>query len=190
MSPRRTVTGMLVLGFLASAPTPAQIPEKFENLQVLPKDIGQRELVNFMKKYTQALGVRCTHCHVGEEGKPLSTFDFKSDDKGPKNITRTMMKMVREINDKHITPLKTDRDSKVEVACRTCHHGLTLPRRLQDVLAEAHENGGREALLGKYRELRERYQGRGAFDFGEWALDDLATQIVGQEKYDDAFALV
>jgi tetratricopeptide (TPR) repeat protein len=48
-----------------------QIPDKFTNLQVLPKDLGKRELLETMKNFTRALGVRCQFCHIGEEGKPL-----------------------------------------------------------------------------------------------------------------------
>ena len=33
-----------------------------------------------MMGFTRALGVRCNHCHVGEDGQPLSTFDFVSDE--------------------------------------------------------------------------------------------------------------
>ena len=33
-----------------------------------------------MPGFTRALGVRCSYCHVGEEGESLSTYDFASDD--------------------------------------------------------------------------------------------------------------
>ena len=55
----------------ASAPSAAGGP-KYKNLQVLPKDIGQEQLIPIMKSFAQALGVRCVHCHVGEEGKPTT----------------------------------------------------------------------------------------------------------------------
>src|SRR3982750_125622 len=41
-----------------------QIPEKFENLQVLPKDIPRDTLIGVMRGFANSLGVRCTYCHV------------------------------------------------------------------------------------------------------------------------------
>src|SRR6059058_3640019 len=68
-----------------TAPPPAAAPAQppfavppFKNLKVLPKDISRADLLSTMKFFSQSLGVRCTNCHVGEEGKPLSTFDFAS----------------------------------------------------------------------------------------------------------------
>lgn len=34
-----------------------------------------------MRGFTRALGLRCSHCHVGEEGAPLATYDFAADEK-------------------------------------------------------------------------------------------------------------
>ena len=51
-----------------------------------------------MKFFAQSLGVRCTFCHVGIEGQPLSTFDFASDAKKEKLTARKMLVMVHRIN--------------------------------------------------------------------------------------------
>lgn len=51
-------------------------PQKPENLEVLPKDWPGSRLAPVMREFENALGVRCSHCHVGEEGQPLSTYDF------------------------------------------------------------------------------------------------------------------
>ena len=59
-------------------------PDTSKNLQVLPKDLPGSRLGPVMKGFTGALGVRCWYCHTGEEGKPLSTFDFASDAKANK----------------------------------------------------------------------------------------------------------
>ena len=80
-----------------SAQPPFAIPP-FKNLKVFPKDIGRAELLGNMKFFAQSLGVRCTFCHVGEEGKPLSTFDFASDAKKEKQTARRMLAMVHRIN--------------------------------------------------------------------------------------------
>lgn len=54
-------------------------PERAENLTELPADLPPERLGAVIRGFSQALGVRCSHCHVGEEGQPLSTYDFLSD---------------------------------------------------------------------------------------------------------------
>jgi hypothetical protein len=95
-----------------------------KNLQVLPKDISRDQLLPIMKSFSQGLGVRCTHCHVGEEGKPLSTFDFASDAKKEKVTARKMLVMVHRINEQDFG-VKDFKD--VKVTCFTCHRGATKP---------------------------------------------------------------
>ena len=74
-------------------------PEKPKNLQVMPKEWTGKKLSPVMRGFTAALGVRCTHCHVGEEGKPLSTFDFASDANPNKDRAREMYRMLGDINE-------------------------------------------------------------------------------------------
>ena len=69
-----------------------------KNLQILPKNISEEQLFGVMKSFATSLGWRCTNCHVGEEGKPLSTYDFASDAKKEKGRAREMMKIAQEIN--------------------------------------------------------------------------------------------
>ncbi len=168
----------------------AQIPDKFENLKVLPKDIPQRELIGVMRGFADALGFRCHNCHVGEPGPSLNGYDFVSDEKKNKLVAREMMKMVADINGKYIAPIKTGHDPKVEVTCTTCHHGQERPRSLVDILAETYEADGAEATLAKYRELHERYYGRDSFDFGLYTMDDLALQWARAGKTEDARELI
>jgi thioredoxin reductase len=54
-------------GAFVGAPVPGQIPDKFTNLKVLPKDISKQELQSTMRGFAFALGVRCEHCHVEEK---------------------------------------------------------------------------------------------------------------------------
>ena len=108
-----------------SAAPQAPAPEwHAKNLQVLPKDISRGQLLPIMKSFSQGLGVRCTHCHVGEEGKPLSTFDFASDGKKEKVTARKMLVMVHRINEQDFG-VKDFKD--VKVTCFTCHRGATKP---------------------------------------------------------------
>ena len=107
-----------------TAPPPPAAPPPLKNLQVFPKDISRDQLMSNMKFFAQSLGVRCVHCHVGEEGKPLSTFDFASDAKPQKLVARKMLAMVHRINSEDLG-VKDFKD--VKVTCFTCHRGLTKP---------------------------------------------------------------
>jgi len=168
----------------------AQIPDEFKNLKILPKDISKRELIDVMRNYAGALGFRCHNCHVGEPGPSLDGYDFVSDAKKTKLVAREMMKLVTDINGKYIASMDTGNDPKVEVNCRTCHHGQKRPRTLIDILDETYDAEGVEAALVKYRELHKRYYGRDSFDFGEYIMDDLAGKWVEGGKPEDAMALI
>src|SRR5262245_5656863 len=118
---------------VTAAPAAAQIPEKSTNLQVLPKDTPRAQLILVMRGFASALGVRCTHCHVGKDPDDLKSFDFASDEKEAKRIARAMMKMTDEV-DTRLLP-QIGRTPSVKVECMTCHHGLRKPEQLVDVLA-------------------------------------------------------
>src|SRR5437660_10875876 len=101
---RRLVTPLLIISALAAQTAHAQFPpQKLQNLKVFPKDIAVRALVDTMASFTRALGVRCTYCHVGNEGEPLSSYDFPSDQKPEKNKAREMLRMVGAINGEYLT---------------------------------------------------------------------------------------
>jgi photosynthetic reaction center cytochrome c subunit len=103
------------------------IPEKFTNLQTLPKDISRPDLVSMMRGFTSALGVRCEHCHVGE-GNDLSKFDFVSDARPAKLIARKMLLMNRAINGTLLEGVGTPpAPGSSKVTCFTCHRGARTP---------------------------------------------------------------
>jgi hypothetical protein len=116
---------VLAAGLSSAARTSDQLPQKFTNLQVLPKNIAPAELVATMKGFTAALGVRCEHCHVGE-GNDLSKFDFPSDAKPTKKVARTMIHMVEHINTEHLNGIG-DPNRQPKVTCFTCHQGTKTP---------------------------------------------------------------
>jgi hypothetical protein len=103
---------------------PAFANPPHKNLKVLPQDITAPQLLGTMKFFAQSLGVRCSFCHVGAEGQPLSTYDFPSDAKPNKDIARGMMRMVKEI-DANLPAITGQADSKV--TCFTCHRGSKSP---------------------------------------------------------------
>jgi hypothetical protein len=109
----------------SAALQPAFAVPPYKNLKVFPKDVSRADLLSNMKFFSQSLGVRCTYCHVGEEGKPLSTFDFASDAKDHKTIARDMIRLADHINQDHLPKILVDPEAKV--TCFTCHRGSTKP---------------------------------------------------------------
>lgn len=167
---------VLVAGPVASGAAQGP-PERFENLKVLPDTITRQELLGLMGSFTRALGVRCSHCHVGEEGSPLSSYDFPSDDKLTKRKARAMLRMVLAINGEHLSSVEGRADPSVRVECVTCHSGRTTPRQLEDEVLVAYRAGGLDSALATYRSLRERYYGRAAYDFGSVPLTVVADTL-------------
>jgi len=153
-------------------------PEKAENLKVLPKDMSKEDLRSVMVGFANSLGVRCWYCHVGEEGQPLSTFDFPSDENPTKDVARGMMKLVGDIRG-DLDALELSGDKRVDVTCYTCHRGRPRPLTLVQELTEVYDRDGWEATAAAYKDLRSQFYGRGAYDFGEHSLNQLGYQVLG-----------
>lgn len=182
---------LVVLPLLPLSSSAAQFPpDSLVNLQYFPKDTPVRQLIGNMRQFTFALGVRCQYCHVGEEGQPLSEFDFPSDEKRTKRTARIMLRMVEAINGSHLTNIPGRREPNVEVSCTTCHRGLSRPRMLAHVLAETLSEEGLDATIDQYRELREEYYGSGSYDFSEMVLSEFAETLVQQGSLDDALGIL
>jgi hypothetical protein len=71
---------------------------------------------------------------------------------------------------------KTDREA-ASVTCATCHRGVTIPRPLTDILLVTGVREGADAAVKQYRDLRSRYYGRSAYDFGEETLLSVARRL-------------
>jgi len=184
---------IILAGLMCSAlPMFGQIPDKFINLQVLPKDISKGALLDMMKGFTSGLGVRCQHCHIGEEGKPLTTFDFVSDTKATKQTARVMLRMVQAINNEHLAKIEKNSANALQVVnCITCHHGENHPpRALDEILFEIASAQGIEEAIKKYHEQREKHYGGFAYDFRDGTLNRLAQQLQAARKNDDAIAVL
>ncbi|MBI4421050.1 MAG: c-type cytochrome [Gemmatimonadetes bacterium] len=176
---------------LGAVPVGAQLtlPDSFTNLKVLPKEIGQQELLAVMRAQTTALGVRCWYCHEGTEELLLDKYDFAADKKPTKETARLMMKMVADLNAQYLAEVKSDRPSRIRVTCATCHHGQALPRPVEDVLAQAMDSAGTPAMIVRYRELRARYYGRDSYDFGPGPLNGMARRFATRRRWADAITL-
>lgn len=127
------ISAFVICGLIVSATfvTHAQrnpIPEKFTNLQVLPKDISRPDLVAIMRGFSMQTGSRCSHCHLGEEGQDLSEYDFASDARPLKATARKMILMLRAINGPLLEGVGTPAASgSPKVTCFTCHQGVKKP---------------------------------------------------------------
>ncbi len=175
----------LALLLLAVIPASAQIPVKFTNLQVLPKDTSKAELQSTMRKFAFALNVRCPYCHTEKEDK---TIDFAADDKQAKRTARIMLQMVATINHDYVSKIETRSPAHVE--CVTCHHGITQPRTLNAVLSDAIDTQGIDAGVKLYHDLRAQYYGTGAYDFSETPLNQLAESLLARHKAKEAAAIM
>jgi tetratricopeptide repeat protein/photosynthetic reaction center cytochrome c subunit len=173
---------------LTALPAAAQIPDKFENLQVLPKDIGKRELIDTMRSFSGALGVRCVHCHMGPPGGGFEGMDFKSDDLEPKRVARVMLRMVRSINDDQLS--KIGRSPVLRVDCATCHRGLVRPERIDGVVAQELKEKGADAAVARYRALREEHYGDGSYDFSDRPLNQLGERLIAEQNAAGAVAIL
>ena len=107
---------------------PAPVAAAPRNLQMLPKDMTQQDVVAVMQRFTRALGVGCTYCHVEQTAPLLSVeeqqaaqaaaaanqqggrgrrgrgagpqMDYASDDRRQKQTARVMLAMTNQINAK------------------------------------------------------------------------------------------
>ncbi len=177
---KSTLIAIIALATLPSLAKPlnAQFPpDSLTNLQVLPEDMSVGALINVMRGFSGALGVRCQYCHVGEANQPLAQFDFASDEKETKEKARVMLRMLGHINGEHLDELPSRSEVAVEVSCETCHRGQARPVLISDSLRYAYRNGGVDALETSYRELRNRYYGSHTYDFRSFILSNLANEM-------------
>lgn len=184
----KTILSFLLLILFLSFNSFAQIPDSFINLKVLPSDISKDELINVMKSFTSGLGVRCNFCHVGEDGQPLSTFNFVSDEKDAKKKARIMMEMVHDINTDYLSKLSEFSKNIIQVKCVTCHRGAMEPKLLEDVLYGAVKKKGLTEAISTYHKLYDEYYGGFTYDFRDHSLLGLHYKLIEDSLVDEAIA--
>ncbi len=86
-----------------------------QNLQVLHGIASRNQLLNVMRGFQEALGVKCEFCH--------NTNDFASDEKPQKRMARLMITMVRNIDTNYLNAPGLEK-----VTCFTCHRGQAIPK--------------------------------------------------------------
>lgn len=183
----RTTT-LVLASLLFCAAAHAQVPNEFTNLQFFPKDISKDQLIGTMRGFSFSLSVRCEYCHAGKGGNELKDMNYASDEKESKRTARAMLRMVEAINQQYI--VKLGKQAPKQVACVTCHHGLSTPTTMDAVLNETLEAKGIPAALEQYRDLRKKYYGGAEYDFGETPLNILTESLLKQHKTQAAVAIM
>jgi tetratricopeptide (TPR) repeat protein len=186
----KTLCGIASLVIILSLSSRAQDqwswPEKPKNLQVLNKDWPGSRLRPVMTGFTRALGVRCSYCHMGQEEKPLTTYDFASDENPNKNRAREMLRMLGDVNT-HLKKIEPSGDQRVNMWCHTCHRGRPRPMTLEEELGEQYRLKGLDTALNHYQDLKKKYLEKGAYDFSERSLNVFGYDVL--EKKDAAGAI-
>ncbi len=170
---------------LVPSASSAQVPEKFTNLKVLPRDIHRSDLIGIMRGFS--FSVRCEYCHAAQQDAKAG-LDYASDAKEPKRTARVMMQMVEVINRDHLSRL--GKPAPVQVECTTCHRGIPEPRTVNAVLAEKLEQKGVPEATALYRELRKKHYGGAAYDFSETPLNILGETLLAKSKASEAAAMM
>ena len=116
----RTLGIIVVTGYLCAATAFAQqLPKQPENLQVLA-GMSVKELRAEMAMMSDALDVKCSHCHV--QG------DFASDANRNKVAARKMLQMTKSLNELYFAAAPATEGTALGlVTCFTCHRGSARP---------------------------------------------------------------
>lgn len=174
---------------LAAPPVQGQLPQGFKNLQFFPQDIPRPVLIQRMREFSFALGVRCQYCHAGGDGISFEGVEFDADTKRAKRRARYMLEMVRTINTSLLRDVPEWSASDVTVDCATCHRGLPVPKLLATELREIIDASGPQAAVARYRELRENAL-MGRYNFGEWSINELARELEEAGENEAAIAML
>ena len=187
----RSVAYALFLSAIAAARSPiaGQIPEKFKNLQFFPKDYPRDSLIQVMRGFSFALGVRCQHCHAGGDGISFVGVNFASDEKESKQNARFMLRMVDSLNRFAFAALPRRTTPPTRLECVTCHRGNAVPTTLAKTLMATIDGKGVDSAVAQYRALRKE-SALGRFDFGEWSMNELARTLREQGKPAAAIAML
>jgi tetratricopeptide (TPR) repeat protein len=140
-----------------------------------------------MQAIASALGVSCDYCHKNMRGRAA---DGETPVPEPeKAVALAMMAMTRDLNARVQSATGKPAGEATTVRCVTCHRGVPIPRPLDEIVFQAVLRDGAPAAAAQYRDLRQRYFGRGTYDFGEEALLGVARRFA-QSRPPDAITLL
>lgn len=185
----RVAAVFAVTGALAIADPVVGQDQGLENLQFFPEDLARDSLIQVMRGFSFALGVRCQYCHIGGDGVSFEGVDFASDEDPDKRKARFMLRIVETLNHSML-PLLADRDTpSSEIGCKTCHRGSPKPALLTDVLRATLDEHGPDSTAARYTALREQTALSGMYDFGEWEMNVLAERLTREGRHRDAITI-
>lgn len=105
-------------GLLAASSGVVSAAPEHKNLQVLDKNISKDDLKKTMNEFSEALGVKCSFCHIPDQ--------YEKDDRKHKLDARKMIKLVQ-----HMRAMKADyfkvSTKAEEINCAVCHRGKAEP---------------------------------------------------------------
>lgn len=182
----KVTTILILLSVSTQAQERWEWPEHPQNIKALPSNITAEQLRSAMHEFTDGLGVRCNYCHVGEEGKPFTEWDFAADDKENKKRAREMIRMLGDI-DGHLAKIEPSGDKRVTVQCYTCHHGRPKPMTLGEEISTVYRKDGLEPAITHLSDLKEKYYGKGVYNFeSDHVLNEFGQSLLDSSKTDEA----
>jgi len=181
---------LMVVLALAAASASAAPPDKPKNLQYFPKTIERDALIQRMREFSFALGVRCQYCHFGGDGVSFEGVDFGSDAKPTKVKARAMLRMVDDLNGKVLSKLPSRHEPPVRMDCAICHRGQAVPMTLGSELGEVIAKEGIPAAVEHYREVRANAPHLARFGLDEWTMNELGRSLAVAGKTEAAIAML
>ncbi|MFP5042611.1 c-type cytochrome [Parasediminibacterium sp. JCM 36343] len=119
----------MVAANIAAISPSTEVQPKKRNLKVLPANISHDSLDQLMDEYKHSLSVSCGYCHARSKANPKK-LDLASDDNPIKEVSRKMILMTNEMNDKYLHSIShqpSDSSAVQVVTCNTCHRGHAKP---------------------------------------------------------------
>ncbi len=130
-----------------------------------------------MPAIAQGLGVKCEFCHAGRpDGQTQSVEAPRAHSRI--DVARAMIAMTRDLNATIQAATGKPPAEATQVACITCHRGVSIPGQLSDIVAKTSLEQGTDAAVAQYRDLRRRYYGGQSYDFREDSLLAAAQLVV------------
>ncbi|MDH5400542.1 MAG: c-type cytochrome [Cyclobacteriaceae bacterium] len=99
----------------------AKLPaeEVFKDIEIFRGRTAE-EMIDIMdRRYRSTLGVSCAHCH--------DPFDWASNEKPEKEVTRAMVAFTQKINNDLLANMQGLKSENPRVRCSTCHRGNAKP---------------------------------------------------------------
>jgi hypothetical protein len=131
----------------------------------------------FMQSVAAALGVDCGYCHPGRGGNSPTGPALTATGRPRVEVAREMFLMVDRLNANVREVTGKSASEATRVTCATCHRGVPIPKQIGDIVWQTATEQGGEAAVAQYRDLRSRFYGRQAYDFGPQALIPVSERL-------------